>query len=517
MSLKYKKVGSLMVALALSSSLAACGGSSAAPSAGGQQGGEKTEPPFEVSVMVHFLNPQPASDDNPVKRAIEKATNTKLNIQWVSGNNYTDKLNVTLASGDMPDIVFINDPFSPVFRNMAAQGAFWDVGPFIKDYPNLVNGISQTAWDLSKMADGKNYGIPRPRPSEADSFFIIRKDWLDALGLQVPTTAEELYQVMKAFTEQDPDKNGKDDTVGYAAYLDPANLAGPMGSLGQFESSFTGVNGKWKYVDGQMVYTALLPEMKQAIEYYTRAYGEKLLPADFASLKLSQIRDMAKANKVGIFSEKAGALAEYHDQLKKIIPDLSYMDFIPVTNINGYNPKGPGFAGMISIPKKVPEEKMKRILKMVDTWMQPEVFDLQQYGIEGVHHTVKDGQKVVDTEKMTADSVGDFNQIVYVADPYASSTKNFFPQEANDLYKKIQDERAKTSVADIAYGLFSPTAQKLMPELEKKASDLKTKIILGREPISAWDSFVEGLKKDPELAKMSQELTEAYQKRTGAK
>lgn len=105
--------------------------------------------------MTILLTPSPAADDNKIKQAIEKATNSKMKIQWVSGNNYTDKLNVTLASGDIPDLITINDPFTSVFRNSVSQGAFWDLTPYIKDYPNLNSKVSKTAWDLTKMQDGK--------------------------------------------------------------------------------------------------------------------------------------------------------------------------------------------------------------------------------------------------------------------------------------------------------------------------------------------------------------------------
>ncbi|MEK3914075.1 extracellular solute-binding protein [Paenibacillus sp. FSL H7-0331] len=509
---------SIAAILALSAVLAGCSGGAkeSAPAAGKAADGKmeaKTEAPLEVSIMTILLTPSPAADDNPIKKAIEKATNSKMKIQWVSGNNYADKLNVTLASGDIPELILINDPFTSVFRNSVTQGAFWDVAPYIKDYPNLSSKISKTAWDLTKMQDGKNYGIPRPRPSESDNFFIVRKDWLDNLGLKVPTTTDELYDVMKAFAEKDPDKNGKNDSVPFAANVNPTD----MGALGQIENSFTGVNGRWKLLDGKFVHTSFLPETRKSLEYLTKAYKEKLIPEDFAALKLTQTGDLFKAGKAGIISDKAGTMVDYYDKLKVVQPDFKQENFYPITSINGYNPKGPGFSGMMSIPKSVPEAKMKRILKMMDTWMSDEVFAIQQYGFEGTHHTVKDGVKVINTEKLAADNGADFNQIAYVADPYASSTKVFFPKEVNALYTKIQDERAKNSVADISTGLFSPTVQKALPEYEKKVQDLKTKIILGREPITAWDEFVTKMKADADMVKMSQEMTEAYQKRSGGK
>ncbi|TXK84568.1 extracellular solute-binding protein [Paenibacillus sp. N3.4] len=519
-----KKAAAAAVITALSAALAGCSGGSgenAASTKPEQTGtGKPTAPavsskeaPLEVSIMTTLLSPTPAADDNPIKQAIEKATNSKLKIQWVSGNSYNDKMNVTLASGDIPELIYINDPFSQVFRNSVSQGAFWDIAPYIKNYPNLSGKISATAWELTKMQDGGNYGIPRPRPSEGDSFFMIRKDWLDNLGLKVPTTTDELYNVMKSFAEKDPDRNGKNDTVPFAASVD----ADKMASLGPLESSFTKTNGKWKLQDNKLVYTPLLPETRSSLEYLNKAYKEKLIPEDFASLKPTQVTDLFKSGKAGILTEKAGTVLGYYEPLKLVAPDFKQEDFYPVTNINGYNPKGPGFSGIIAIPKKVPEEKMKRILKLVDTWMNDDVFAFQTYGIEGTHYTVKDGVKVTDSEKLKADNGPDFNQIVYVSDPYASTSGPSLPPKLNELYKKIQDERAKTSVADISIGLYSPTAQKVLAELDKKVQDMKTKVILGREPISAWDSFAASLKNNADVIKMSEEMTEAYKARNGKK
>lgn len=186
--------------------LAACGGSNSDsgtlgdPTNGGERavsgeqptatGGNETatdEEPTPVTIMNHFFSATPPPKGNPVEKEIERLTNTKLDIQWVSANNYTDKLNVTLASGDMPDLLFINDPFSPTYITAAKQGAFWDISPFIDDYPNLKATIDDIAWELTKI-EGANYGIPRPRPSEGETFFILRKDWLDQLQLKVPET-----------------------------------------------------------------------------------------------------------------------------------------------------------------------------------------------------------------------------------------------------------------------------------------------------------------------------------------
>src|SRR5690606_7465566 len=103
----------------------------------------------------------------------------------------------------------------------------------------------------------------------------------------------------------------------------------------------------------------------------------------------------------------------------------------------------------------VKEDKVKKILAMIDRWGQDDVFLMHSRGIEGVHHTKQGDEVVVDTDKIAADALGEFNQIVYVSDPYASTVKVTFPEDAQELYAKIQDAREATSVGNVALGLYS--------------------------------------------------------------
>ncbi|WP_020619411.1 extracellular solute-binding protein [Paenibacillus daejeonensis] len=504
---KALKVG--MLVLASSLVLGACSGGNGSGSSSGSEDG-----PVDISIMSVFFTPSPPPSNNEVQQKIEEVTNAKLDIQWVSANNYPDRLNVTLASGDLPDIVYIGDPFSSTFRTAVNQGAFWDLSPFLEDYPNLMGTLTDTAWELTRINDG-NYGIPRPRPAEADTFFTVRADWLENLGLDMPTTPDELYDVMKAFKEQDPDGNGQQDTIAYAGYVNPEN----MGSMGLFEQIFLQTTGQssgsvlWKDVDGELVFAALLPEMREALEYMARGYQEGLFPPDLASLKVSQVRELFQSGRAGLIAEKSGAYETYIQPMKQIWPEMEMTDLVPITQINDHNPAGPGFSGINAIPRSVPEEKVRQILAVYDTWVTDEVFELHRQGVEGVHHTVENGEVVLDTAKIQSDAIESYNQIVYVADPYDSTSKPWFPQEAQDLYRGIQDEKEQTSSVDVSIGVYSETAQTYQPELLKELQDMKTKIILGSEPITAWDAYVERLQANANFVKMAEEMNADYQSR----
>lgn len=487
----------------------ACGNDSTSAPGEATPNVETAAAPVEVSIMTITPSTPTASDDNVIKREIENLTHSKLNIQWISNNVYDDKLSITLASGKLPDLTYVSDLFGPSFRSLVDQGAIWDLAPYYKDYPNLVSGIPDVAWELTKMQDGGNYGIPRGRDANDVSFLILRKDWLDQLGLQPPTTTDELYEAFKAFAQEDPDGNGKQDTFGITA--DVSTL------IGTFQGVFTGVNGSWKEEDGKLAYVPFLPEARESLAYLTRLYEEKLLPEDLLTLKTTQVRDYYIGNRAGTVIDKTGTGPKiYSPGLKEIVPAYKEADFYPLPSLNGYVPKGTGFNGILAIPKSVPEDKLKDILQLVNDWLSPEVSAVQRFGLEGVHHKVENDLKIVDPEKLQADNASDFNQIVNSIDPALDAPPaNDELKELAELRSVIDAERAKISVADVGVGLYSPVAESVLPDLEKRISDLQAKIIIGQEPLSSWDKLVEKTQADPQFIKATEEISSAYQKRSG--
>ncbi|MCZ8517572.1 extracellular solute-binding protein [Paenibacillus filicis] len=515
--LTVKAAGSVLL---LSTLISACSNSGGTSASGNNGNNAKSETPTKISIMLGQQTADALPTDNVVLKEIEKRTNTILELNWVPINNYDEKANVTLASGNMPDLMLINDIFQPLVRTMAAQGAFWDLTPFFKDYKNI-SSLPKETLENSKI-NGKNYGIPRVRPLEGGGWMpLVRKDWLDKLGMKPPETMDDMYNVMKAFTEKDPEGNNKNDTYGVSSYV----TSDSMGNLQWVEEVFNGTTGGtvgaplWKLKDGKLTPTALEPGTRDALIWLNKAYTEKLISPDFAIMKPSQAADEVKGGKAGIVGATMQPQWLYTEPNLKTNPKA---DFYPLPYLTGpfgkWAPKDTGFYGMFVIPKTVPEAKVRKILAFMDYGFTDEGSDLANYGFKDVHYTENNGFKVA-TEQAKKDMVAQnvLGQLYGKYDKYSRAFLTGIPKEMYDRNSQVLDERAKVSIPDPTTGVLSDTYQKVGKDFDKKIQDIKTKVIMGKANIAEWDAFVNTLKSDPNYQKIIAEMNDSYQKKLSGK
>lgn len=505
MKKRSKKSACIVLLSVLSVLTAACSGSSSPAGTAPQAGdAKKEEAPVALNIFANFSITQPPGPDNPVIKEFEKKTNTKLNITWVSDPVFNDKLNVLLASGALPDAIRLPDSTVPQFQQMVKQGAFWDLTPYLKDYKNLMDS-PKAIWENTKIG-GKNYVVPIVRPLEGGTTFYIRRDWLDKLGLQMPKTMDDLYNVMKVFKEKDPD--GTKNPVGYT-----------MRTHDQIEFIFAGASSKWKPVNGNLIDITLEPEMREALLYKKKLFDEKLIPADFAVMKSNDITDLATSGKSGITTETIEAMWRWqYDQWKRD-PKVNWEPIVSLEAKKGpFQQQNSGFIGVFAIPKSVPEAKMRKILALLDFGATEEGHILSNYGIEGKHFKKEDGFYVTN-EEAVKDSLGPgaMGKLFMKHDPYMYAFAPGMPKEIFERNKKIIDAKAKISTERVEIGLYSETNNKLGADYTKKITDMKTQVIMGKVGIDAWDKYVAELKADANYQKIIQEMNAAYKERLAAK
>ena len=220
--MKKKSFTLLLTALlSLSVMLAGCGsgnngggaaatepGSSTAANGENQSAG--SDKPTEITIMLP-LNTSETPPDT-IKTELEKLTNTKLTYQFFPADTYEEKLNTAFATGSLPQVTYLKNQTTFIqMKEAIKDGQFWEIGPYMSEFPNL-NKLKPEILNNTKV-DGKLYSLYIGRPL-ARQGIIYRKDWADKLGLNAPANVDELFEMAKAFTEQDPDGNGQKDTTG---------------------------------------------------------------------------------------------------------------------------------------------------------------------------------------------------------------------------------------------------------------------------------------------------------------
>ncbi|WNR46061.1 extracellular solute-binding protein [Paenibacillus roseipurpureus] len=516
----YRNAALLAVVTTLTAaSLTACGGSNSNTSSSSSPAVTKKEDPTPISIMSVFFSVGPIGADNVILKEYEKRTNTKLNINWVSGNNYAEKVSVALASGEMADMTLVLDtegPNSSLMRGMVAQGAFWEIGKYYKDYPNLAK-LPADIWNNIKMGDGKIYGLPRPRPLEGNNAgqVNIRKDWLDKLGLKVPETTDDLYEAMKQFTNNDPDGNGQKDTVGLVSNIGTNDLGG----LRQIVNIFNASNYDWKVdSNGNLQHMYTEPGTKQALLWLRKAYAEGLIHKDIGVLKGTQVVEIEQSNKAGIGFDPLSQAWTVDEVLRKTNPKAETLPLVALSGPNGkFIGRNTGVYGMFMIPKSVPEAKMKKILELYNYGLSDEGDELGRYGLPDVHFT-KNGDLYVTNDQAKTDALTTMSNIFSKFDKYQLAKQgNKIPADYVDRNKKITDERSKVSTSFPVSGVMSDTEMKIGADLGKKYVENFMKVMLGSAPIEAWDDYVAKLKADPEYQKMIKEKNDSYKAVNGKK
>lgn len=412
---KGLKVVSFGVLLSLLvSTAAACGSqkSTTGTSTGsGTAGSTKPAAPVTISVEIFDRSNAPEGGgtvtDNYVTRYIADnfSKNTNISINWVPipRSQEVDKLQVLMAGGTAPDICFTYD--KNIMFNYAKNGGLTEITDELlnKNGPNLRKYLGDNVLDYGKYS-GKQFSIVAKRAMLAEHNSWIRKDLLDKLGLKMPTTTQELYEVLKTVKEKDPGNVGKDKVVAFGMHGSTTGTA-RMNYL-HLLLSFADPNASEE--DYNVLPDFAFSGAKEGLKFINKMYNEGMISKDFALDDTSKkFNEDVTMGRTVFFTEDVnkplGSAADgLLSNLQKNVPDAKLVPIDVFKNSAGkyrksiYSP-----AGMyIMIPKtsKNPAEAIKYL-----DWMSQNFLSLR-YGAEGVHYKIQDEIPVViDTAKSAKD------------------------------------------------------------------------------------------------------------------
>ena len=145
------------------------------------------------------------------------------------------KINTAAASNSLPDLFLVN---RDAWYKVTEAGLTANVDELLPLMPDRTK-THYSDPDRNKQVtyNGALYGLADPGHLPQTDALVIRQDWLDKLGLEAPKTLDDFMTVAKAFTNDDPDGNGKKDTYGLCAFIDGSGLNGAVWALASISST----------------------------------------------------------------------------------------------------------------------------------------------------------------------------------------------------------------------------------------------------------------------------------------
>lgn len=436
-------------------------------------GGDNAEPLESLDIMAPFFSAVPPEEDDPVDKALSDLAGLDLSVQWVPNTDYGSKTNTVLAGDDIPDVMVIQGK-DQSFVQTAEAGGFWDLTEYLAsgDYPNLVTENPQVQEAAS--VNGKVYGVYRARDVIRTSV-ILRQDWLDNLGLAQPQTTADLYEVARAFTEDDPDGNGEDDTYGI---INPA--WGGIGNGSPYDAIETwyGSGNLWREEGGELVPAFTTDEWLQALQYERDLVANGYVNADYATMDPATWNEPFLNGEGGIIIDVQSRATQLAGLFKEQDPEHYDQYVALVGQLDGpngtYALPTSGYSGFLAVPRAgvQTEDQLKQVLTALNELNTTEAQNLMNHGIEGDNYTVVDGEAVFDPAKQdfTDQVTGAWAQLGMNVAGY-----NAYPiQEETEYDQALYQQRLDLQAEDLANAVFNPAAGFVSPTYTTSGAQLDT-------------------------------------------
>lgn len=456
---------------------------------------------FEITMLDYRYGVLPPKD-GPGIQMINERFNVIWNPTYVSRDDYQQKVAVTVASDDMPDILILENPMDPLYYKWASEGAFLPLDEYLEDekYPNFQ--LLPDHVKLGLQVNGHIYGIPGYTTSTYSITPMIRVDWLEKLGLEMPTNYEELKQVALAFTYDDPDGNGKNDTYGMAM-AENINPQYHLGAYWDFQAWYH------KDADGNYIPGIISDVRKQHIQWLHELYQAGAITQDFALMNWGQAYKEFFGGKAGMFITTPKGIGNDNIlALQEIAPEAKLAPIPPFVDPDGNQ----GFAAsegtvrliMLNAKLKDNPAKVERIMEIINhgrTFFpfdervpENEEFDWM-YGGVGKGYNMVDGTPIVEPGEK---GLKPLDYMPDLAGWAPNDAANNYPESFKDVPLHYELTKASAEMHDNTkhyyaptLSLYSPAKQKYELELYFKMYAEQTKMITGQTPIDQWDQMVE--------------------------
>ncbi|MBW7456345.1 extracellular solute-binding protein, partial [Paenibacillus sepulcri] len=393
----------------------------------------------------------------------------------------------------------------------------------VKANLNSNNGIMMQA----ASSNGKLMAIPNTTSgggTDGAQLVWVRTDWLEKLNLDPPKTMEDVINIARAFTNDDPDGNNKKDTFGLAigknVYDGFAGVEGFFAGYHAYPYSTDVTMWQKDEATGQLVYSSIQPQVKEGLIALNSMFKEGLIDPEFAVKDGTKVAESETSGKIGLhFGQFWNASWPLND-LKQRDKNAEWMPY-PLVSVDDQPAKA-------YIPQPVPAhfyvvkkgtEHKEAIVKMLNFYYEKiygenaesskyhtitegdkkiPVFGgavIQTFTMDtniNAHELVTEALKTGDTSKLNEEFKGYYDQM-----KEATAGTNFTGWYLNPIFGengayailKTYNENDRV-VSNAFYGTPTPTMVEKGSFLKQQEFETFIKIIMGAASPDAFDKFV---------------------------
>ncbi|WP_157683325.1 extracellular solute-binding protein [Microlunatus soli] len=466
-------------------------------------------------VTISFMSGRPsqtADDWNTVAAMKKMEKQSGVHIDWglVPSEGATEKRNLSLASGDYPEVIYRTGLGAVDLAKYGEQGTLIPLNTLIDKYmPNLKAILAENP-DIKRgmtFPDGKIYGLPTIYDPEFASLQMqyklwVRKDWLAKFGMKTPTTLDEYAAYLKAVKTKDPNGNGKADEI-------PLTDGGEGGTLYQMLRSSFGVGNRGTssgYLDAQpddpttVRFYPASDGYRDLMGYLHKLYADGLIQKDVFTNDAGKFNNLGSQDLIG--SAATQSPAAFFGKVGKnyvALPPLKKTASDPVPE---WNAEGSGLRGMGQFVITDKAEHPVAAARWMDYFYGDEGAKLFFLGIEGTTYQ-KSGtdyeflpQIADNPDGLTVDEALK-PYVIYLGGSYPGIVRESYfkgtegSAQAVEGTKQVADHGIDEVWPGFTYGSDEATElDTISADVDKFTDESRSAFISGKKPLSDWDDYV---------------------------
>lgn len=481
----------------------------------------KAEAPLKISLYYSDNATLPFKEDWLTVKTIQEKYNVELNFEIIPIADYATKVSLALNTGtNAPDVILYQGTVGEN-ASLALNGAIVPISDYADFTPNFNKKVEefglQANVDALALADGKRYYLPALFDIPFyDGGLIMREDFLTAKGLEAPKTYDDLYAILKAYKEENPESYPLTILAGPRVLY---RMTMPAYGISLGKNGASGTNTlSWDYEKGEYFAGAISEEYKTYVTFLAKLYAEGLLDPEMADPIDGDMWSQKLA------TGKAMATYAYYDQIGGVegaskIEGFKLNMYPALAGPAGahHQPKNPTGRGILFPSNTAKRDDFEAVVRKIDEiFFSDEAAEIWCVGVEGVTYTKVDGNYVYNDEiKNSPNGIYKEMQLSYGC---GSDVTQMVWVNAREMTKYDENYAAINKVVAEMGNVIQPIppAPLFNDETAEEAGLLQTPLfdafeiwndafITGKKSIETdWDAYVQEMKdkKIEEFAKL---------------